>query len=101
MYIPVVSIYNETLDVQTIEGSKNNESIVKTHPLKRKESIVLNYDEKSKNYENRSNLKTNVSTTNALLEMLKSHAGIKDCTEETTQNINEVCVKYKRKKYKF
>lgn len=31
------------------------------------------------------------SSTETLLEMLKSHAGIKDCSEETVLHINEVC----------
>lgn len=31
------------------------------------------------------------SSTETLLEMLKSHAGIKDCSEETVLHINGVC----------
>lgn len=32
------------------------------------------------------------SSTETLLEMLKSHAGIKDCSEETVLHINGVCI---------
>lgn len=35
------------------------------------------------------------STTETLLDMLKSHAGIKDCSEETVFHINGVCSCFK------
>lgn len=35
------------------------------------------------------------SSTETLLDMLKSHAGIKDCSEETVFHINGVCSYFK------
>lgn len=32
------------------------------------------------------------STTQTLLDMLKSHAGIKECSEETAGHIKSVCI---------
>lgn len=36
------------------------------------------------------------SSTQTLLDMLKSHAGIKECSDETAQHIKAVCVVRKR-----
>lgn len=41
------------------------------------------------------------SSTETLLEMLKAHSGIKDCSEETVLHINGVCTLHCFKKHRY
>ena len=95
---------------------KPNTSIVKDHPLKRRQT--KSFDDKQNNINNNSNKDENdkiknilvkkplkkdnknrlvrsndllgQSSTETLLDMLKAHSGIKECTEDTVAHINGV-----------
>ncbi|XP_035791044.1 armadillo repeat-containing protein 2-like isoform X1 [Anopheles albimanus] len=103
----------KVIDFKQIVPSHNATSIVKNHPLKRIQlkstddhfqstETVVRYFDQSKSLSKQSNELLIPSSTESLLEMLKSYAGLKECNESTVAQIlsilNELFIRVKGSK---